>query len=125
MTDKIINKLPPISLDQVSSAYVGKPHKCMCGCSGKYFYPRVNRLSSSIDRGYAIEDNEVNDAKVKRIINKMIKHQEEGIEVNIGCIYTIIVGTRQYTLYIKDDPGVLPESAPGAIEKILDAIKTL
>lgn len=103
MSQEKIFRLPELQYGTISCAYVGKPNKCMCGCSGKYFYTKVNQVWSGEDRGYAITDDEVDDAKVQRAINKMKKNASLGIEVLDGFIYTLIVGRTQYTIYLRRD----------------------
>jgi hypothetical protein len=95
----IIITLPNLTIGNVQKIYVGKPNACMCGCSGKYTYNSVNRESASKARGYEVEDEDVNDMKTLRLLAKMKAHESLGIEVLNDHIYTIIIGTRQYTLY--------------------------
>ena len=95
-------QMPQLELNQVVSAYSGKPNKCMCGCSGKYNYTSVNREVGSKRRGYEVGDDEINDNGVQRILNKMTRYQELGIEVqNVdgGHCLTLEVNGRQYTVY--------------------------
>ena len=87
-------------MSNVNTVYVGKPHRCMCGCSGKYTYTKACQEKSGEDRGYKVADCEVNDAKVQRIINKIRKNQNLGIEVIDNYIYTVIIGKTQYSLYL-------------------------
>jgi len=89
-----------ITVDQISSVYVGKPNKCMCGCAGKYTYTSQNRAYASKDRGYDISDDEVNDARVTRAFNKFMK-DEQVAENNDDYIFTKFIGKSQYTIYIK------------------------
>ena len=92
----------PFLLDEARSAYVGKPNLCMCGCSGTYFYAEKYREESSNNRGYFVSDDEVHDAKVKRVYNKMVKNAHLGIEVIKDYIYTLVIGNTQYTIYLED-----------------------
>lgn len=90
-----------VNYDRVSSVYVSRhPHACMCGCSGNYFYFSKNAEASSKGRGYEVTSDEINDAKVKRVINKMIKNAHLGIEVLDDYIFTVIIGQTQYTMYL-------------------------
>ena len=100
MEEKVIYTLPEITLDQVNTVYVGTPGKCMCGCSGDYAYTEVGRAKSGEKRGYEVQDDEVSDRKVKARINRMRKNQALGIEVLKDYIFTIIIGNRQYSLYL-------------------------
>jgi hypothetical protein len=96
-----INKLPILTLDDISNVYIGKPNLCMCGCSGTYFYNPANRELSQQRRGYDITDNEISLEKVTFVWNKLKKATD--IEVVMGSdkeyIFSIIIGRKQYTLY--------------------------
>ena len=101
METKKIYSLPPIVVDDVRSVYVGTPHKCMCGCSGKYTYAKANQELSSKDRGYAVNDNECNDKKVERVLDKVRANQAAGIEVSQatgGPIYDIVIEQTEYVI---------------------------
>ena len=93
----------PFNLVDVVDAYVGKPHTCMCGCAGKYYYSKLNKDYGSAHRGYKVEDDEINDSKIARIYNKM-KSNLDRVDVKSleNYIYTMIIGKTQYTLYLKD-----------------------
>jgi hypothetical protein len=107
--DLTIYKMPGfVKEDGIQSAYIGKPNSCMCGCAGNYYYPSAGVKEAGKDRGYAIGKDEISNAKVDRIYNKMEKHAgESGIEVifggsrSKGDIYTSIIGSKQYTIYAK------------------------
>lgn len=99
-----IPKMPEIKLSDIYSIYVGKPNRCMCGCSGKFTYAKKYQEYSTKDRGYQVTDDEINDARIKRVFNKMKKFAEN-VEVIRGEIYTAIIGKTQYTIYLtrRDD----------------------
>ena len=94
-----IFELPKIALEEVETVYVGKPNMCRCGCSGTYAVPTVNEEIADKNRGYACP-NDVNDKKVKRVINKMTKNASAGIEVQDDYIYTLVVGQTEYSIYL-------------------------
>ena len=100
MEEKVIYELPEITPDQINTAYIGTPYKCMCGCAGNYAYTTANRDKSGEARGYAVSDDEVSDRKIRTRIDKMRKNQGVGIEVIDDYIFTMIINTRQYTLYL-------------------------
>ena len=97
-----VEKLPEFGYGTISSVYIGKPDTCMCGCAGKYYYSEVNQKWSGNDRGYEITDDEVDDKKVQRVINKINKNSPMEIQVLDGYIYTAIIGKTQYTIYLKN-----------------------
>ena len=74
---------PIIDPVKINRAYAGKPGKCMCGCSGKYYEadsPIVKRIA-----GY-----------VSACENVEMQKSRNGEEF----IYTAIIGGRQYTIYV-------------------------
>jgi hypothetical protein len=82
--DMMVYELPIFDSSIIDRVYVGKPHSCMCGCSGTY------------------HESKDNFSKCKRVINKMSKNAGHGIEVIKDYIYTIIIGNTQYSLYLKE-----------------------
>ena len=74
----------------------------MCGCSGTYRYASAHRKTAGKDRGYKVDDEEISDRRVKTVFNKMVKNAHLGIEVIDNYIFTIEIGSRQYTIYLKE-----------------------
>lgn len=66
----------------VRCSYSGRPG-CMCGCNGKYSYTSKLRSFSGKNRGYSIDDDEINDAAVKRMIGKFKKLLKEGAKIEM------------------------------------------
>lgn len=62
-----------VILENVVDAYNGNVG-CMCGCNGDYAYASAHREFAGKDRGYEVDDDEVNDRKVKSRFNRMKKH---------------------------------------------------
>jgi hypothetical protein len=60
-----------ISQRDVQSVYSGRPG-CCCGCRGKHTYASATYKDAAKQRGYPIDANEVNDATVKLILNRMM-----------------------------------------------------
>lgn len=61
---------PKIDRANVLMVYTGK-QACMCGCKGKYRYPKANAELGKAQRGYAISPEELNDGQVTRVLNIM------------------------------------------------------
>ena len=61
--------LATVTVAQVMSVYSGKAGKCYCGCSGIHRYARAHREIGGINRGYAVSDDECNNAQVKKVFN--------------------------------------------------------
>ena len=113
--EKIIEEMPDIDMDDISCIYVGKPGRCMCGCSGEYYYTSKNKIWSGKNRGYSVSEKEINDEKVAELYKKM-KKAKANVEVlqqdspGNGTIFTVAeifpyttitvtLKTIQYTLY--------------------------
>ena len=98
-------KVEPITkIDNVASVYSGKPG-CMCGCKGTYKYASKWREASSEDRGYKVNDEEINDSSVKLIVNKMntLLETEAYEEAERTDQYLFIdTGSRYYAAYFAD-----------------------
>lgn len=103
MEEKTVKSFEVPELAKVVKVYVGKPHTCMCGCAGRYTYPKCNQEFGGTDRGYSVGDEEVDDKRATRILNKVKKNAHLGIEVLDNYIYTVIVGKTQYTVYMKQE----------------------
>lgn len=88
-------------LKDITKIYVGKPETCMCGCSGIYYYAKEYRELGGKERGYCVDDDEVNDAKIKRVLKKMAT-SEESVDIIKNYIFTKVIGHRQYTIYTKE-----------------------
>lgn len=56
-----------VQIADVRSVYSGKPG-CMCGCRGKHSYAGAHREEAGQNRGYAVSDDEVNNAQVTRVL---------------------------------------------------------
>ena len=98
-------KADPITdIDNVASVYSGKPG-CMCGCKGTYKYASKWREASSKNRGYKVNDKEINDSSVKLIVNKMntLLETEAYEEAERTDQYLFIdTGSRYYAAYFAD-----------------------
>lgn len=98
-----IYEMPEINKDNIVKAYSGKANKCMCGCSGKYFHLKKNQVKAGEERGYAVGDDEINDAQVTKIFNKIAKNASDGIEFLSGSsedIFDVTIGNRIHAIYV-------------------------
>ena len=91
-----------IQVENVLKVYSGK-NGCMCGCNGTYSYATAHQAAGGKDRGYEVSDDELNDNKIKRMVNKFNKNPElykEGFDKNGKLIYAFIeTETRQNCMY--------------------------
>ena len=93
-----------INLPNVASVYSGIDGRCCCGCSGKHTYASKHRVWGSKNRGYKVEDDQVNDRTVKMIVNKIEKAIAAGVKPykhNPEELVSITVGSRLYIAYMK------------------------
>lgn len=65
-----INNLPEIDRSKVVFAYRGKPG-CACGCLGRYGYSKATREIAGTIRGYNVEDSEISEAMILRVLKSM------------------------------------------------------
>jgi hypothetical protein len=73
----------------------------MCGCAGKYSYASKFQAYGSKERGYAVDDDEVNDRTVRMFVKKV--SESDGVDVLKGYIYSVTIGSRFYAIYTKKD----------------------
>lgn len=59
-----------IDVSEVAFVYSGKDG-CACGCRGKYSYASQHQEWASNNRGYKVNDDEVNDKTVKQVVKKV------------------------------------------------------
>lgn len=91
-----------IDINDVVSVYSGTPGMCYCGCSGKHVYASKYRKTESKRRGYDIEDKEVNDNRVMKVV-KIINDNYDSAEINVrGFVTLTYSNTREYTVYLND-----------------------
>lgn len=88
-----------LELEDISHVYSGLAGMCMCGCSGKYYYAEKHRRFASDERGYKVQDSEINDKMVKRVYNMFVslKYKIENLD---NDIFTIHKGKRKYVIYL-------------------------
>lgn len=86
-----------ITLNSVRSAYSGAAKKCCCGCRGKHVYQRLNRIAAGESRGYIVDDNEINDACVARILKKIKSNSDS---VHEGDHVFLEVNKKIYIVYL-------------------------
>jgi hypothetical protein len=87
-------------LENIVKVYKGKPNSCMCGCAGTYYYAKAHQEFGSRERGYKVDDEEVNDGVVKRVLNKVAKEGDRARTIG-SDIWDVVIGKTQYTIYSK------------------------
>lgn len=91
----------------VASVYTGGMSKCACGCSGTHRYASAWRQWASDNRGYEVNEDEVSDRQVTRVVNKIARIAEVGgtIEVHESRLARYISAEqdgRMYVAYLVD-----------------------
>ena len=81
--EKLVELLKIEDKELAMCSYSGRPG-CMCGCNGKYAYTSKLRKFSGKNRGYSIDDDEISDVAVKRMITKFKKLLKEGETVQFS-----------------------------------------
>lgn len=99
---KCINRtkltIQSLTSTDVLSVYSGRNGRCCCGCSGTHSYLAANRRAASKDRGYTVDDDEINDRQVVRVLN--IIKRSLAVEDDGSCLSTVICD-RLYVVYLK------------------------
>jgi len=80
----------------IQSVYSGKPG-CCCGCLGTHYYTERLRKVASENRGYDIEDHEINERMIKKVVNLM--NAKPFLVQDEGNHFFLDLGTRWYIAY--------------------------
>ncbi len=89
--------LKDLTVSDVRSVYSGKKGKCCCGCSGTYYYNSSYQEEESKRRGYPIDDEEVSDKMVNKVLRKLQTDGENTVKG--GNNYSMVIGQRLYIVY--------------------------
>ena len=82
----------------VMSVYSGKAGHCCCGCSGKHRYSSQHRAAGSKHRGYTVDDDEVNDVQVRKVLGVVQKNVDAA---DYGKnLFTVELNERVYIAYL-------------------------
>lgn len=75
-------------ISNVMKVYSGKSGHCCCGCAGKYSYNSQYRELGGKDRGYPLNDSDINDRSVKIIAGKVLGNPEAVYEHDFAYVDT-------------------------------------
>ena len=92
-----------IPFTSISTAYLGKANRCMCGCSGNYKYTSQHAKWSGKNRGYKVHPEEISDRAVRGRLKKIMEIPGE-FEILDDYIFTKYYGEnedRQVSIYLK------------------------
>lgn len=92
-----------VTPEQVLRVYAGRTGRCMCGCSGRYWSPACNREAAGASRGYPLEDVDVNDKQVRKILRTLATAPRVSEETGLGAerVLFTTLGERDYVAYLK------------------------
>ena len=95
--------VPVVDVDDVISVYSGKTGACCCGCSGKHSYASKYRARGGAARGCKLQDSDISDLTVKRIVGKINRScMSEPQTTSLREQYmTAVIGKRLYIAYFK------------------------
>ena len=90
--------LSQLTTDDVNSVYSGKAGHCACGCAGKHSYSSAHRAFASKWRGYRVEDEEINDRMVARVL-RILQANPSSEVLSTECAH-VEIGARLYVIYL-------------------------
>jgi hypothetical protein len=95
-----------IDKSKVVFVYSGKAG-CACGCNGSYKYAAAHRAFASKNRGYKVDDNEINERSISIIVNKVVKMAAEGNAVKSfsetgATNVSVEVNGRLYMIFVRN-----------------------
>lgn len=95
--------VPVVDVDDVVSVYSGQTGACCCGCSGKHSYASKYRARGGVERGYKLQDSDISDLTVKRIVGKINRSYVSEPQTTSLCAQymTTVIGKRLYIAYFK------------------------
>jgi len=94
-------ELKDFNLDDVRSVYSGR-HGCMCGCLGKHTYASKFQVEGGKERGYRVDDDEVSDTVVARIVKRIQGFIASGEAEKIFVspkFFAVDTANRSYVIY--------------------------
>ena len=95
-------KITKIDFDDILCVYSGKPNKCYCGCSGKYYYSSKHIEKAGQARGYKIAKNKIDDVMVEKIIKIINRGIEKGKEEVDTTYVAVEKGNKIYICYFTE-----------------------
>jgi hypothetical protein len=82
----------------VVSVYSGRNNVCCCGCAGTHYYNSKLQTIGTIQRGYKVENDELNDRMITKIVN-LINNNPDKIDMEEADFVSIVIGKRLYIAY--------------------------
>ncbi len=86
---------------KVIHVYSGLNGYCCCGCKGKHTYASSAKGRGKELRGYAIDDADINDRTVSRVVNQITASGE--VQQDSDDHVFAVVGKRIYIAYFEKE----------------------
>jgi hypothetical protein len=91
-----VQKLDKLTLNVVAQVYSGKPGKCACGCSGKYFNAAAHIAEINKSHGYDCSED-INEKMVKKIFHLLQSVADTAEDFGNG--FSVKISNREYNVY--------------------------
>jgi hypothetical protein len=100
--NKVTGNIKDIKFEDIISVYSGKKDKsCWCGCGGIHRTSTVSREAASKDRGYAYDDEDVNDRFVRKTLG-LLQGAIGQLDWEDTCV-SAVLGQRVYAIYFSPE----------------------
>ena len=87
-----------LKVENVMSVYSGKANKCCCGCAGKHSYNPDYRVEAGLDRGYAVDNDELNPTMIRKVVGLMWENADQVLPEADHLVLQL--GERVYIAYL-------------------------
>lgn len=102
MSNKVIGNIKDIKFGDIISIYSGKANcGCWCGCKGIHRTSTVSRAAASEERGYAYDDEDVNDNLVRKVLG-LLQGAIGRLDWEYGSV-SATLGQRVYAIYFSPE----------------------
>lgn len=79
LTPTGFEQLQALKPQDLFSVYSGRPGRCCCGCFGQHRYLSEHRVAAGKHRGYTVDDEDINDRQVNRVL-RLLQANPEKVE---------------------------------------------
>ena len=100
--NKVTGNIKDIKFEDIISVYSGRADcGCWCGCKGIHRTSTVNREVAAKERGYAYDNDEVNNGLVRKILG-LLQGAIGQLEWEDTCV-SATLGQRVYAIYFSPE----------------------
>jgi hypothetical protein len=98
----VTGNIKDLKFENIVSVYSGKKDGgCWCGCAGIHRTSTVSRKAASEERGYAYDDEDVNDSFVRKAL-RLLQGAIGRLDWEDGCV-SAVLGQRVYAIYFSPE----------------------